>query len=445
MKKPVKFLLIALVITAALLLSACGSSGEPARSATTDGGDGGDFASAADAMESSEMTRKSFGLAPSPLAQGIASVESAFSNDSPAPPPAPAASAPAGASGAAGPAGTAGPVGAPGPAGPAQPPSQPGLPGLAGQSGPAAERKIIFIASLSIEVEQVEAAVDRARAVAESLGGFVEHLSSSGGSETPRADLTIRIPQTGFSDALERIESLGEVQFRNLGSEDVTEQFIDLGARLKSSMAEEKSLLALLERSNSVTEILTVERELTRVRADIERAQGRLNFLERRVDLATIQVSLFLPGSGPSNPPVANFTIDASDVSDQVNRLKSYVAGLGGAMDQVYLYTNEGGERAEVTFRVFSQDFYQASAFIEDQGKLRSRNIREGILILTGEETPRAKRPDARIDVVYLDESFDFQPWMAIFGIVLALALAGAMAVLLRVAYRRGRRRGSFI
>ncbi len=287
--------------------------------------------------------------------------------------------------------------------------------------------------------------MDRARAVAESLGGFVEHLSSSGGSETPRADLTIRIPQTGFSDALEHIESLGEVQFRNLGSEDVTEQFIDLGARLKSSMAEEKSLLALLERSNSVTEILTVERELTRVRADIERAQGRLNFLERRVDLATIQVSLFLPGSGPSNPPVANFTMDASDVSDQVSQLKGYVAGLGGAIDQVYLSTNEGGERAEVTFRVFSQDFYQASAFIEDQGKLRSRNIREGILILTGEETPRAKRPDARIDVVYLDESFDFQPWMAIFGIVLALALAGAMAVLLRIAYRRGRRRGSFI
>ncbi len=433
MKKPVKFLLIALVITAALLLSACGSSDEPARSVTTDGGDGGNFASADDGMESSEMVRESFGLAPSPLARGIASVESAFSNDSPAPPPAPSASAPAGASGAAGP---AGPAGARGPAGPAQPPSQP---------GPVAERKIIFIASLSIEVEEVEAAVDRARAVAESLGGFVEHLSSSGGSETPRADLTIRIPQTGFSDALEHIESLGEVQFRNLGSEDVTEQFIDLGARLKSSMAEEKSLLALLERSNSVTEILTVERELTRVRADIERAQGRLNFLERRVDLATIQVSLFLPGSGPSNPPVANFTMDASDVSDQVSQLKGYIAGLGGAIDQVYLATNEVGERAEVTFRVFSQDFYQASAFIEDQGKLRSRNIREGILILTGEETPRAKRPDARIDVVYLDESFDFQPWMAIFGIVLALALAGAMAVLLRIAYRRGRRRGSFI
>ena len=197
----------------------------------------------------------------------------------------------------------------------------------------------------------------------------MEHLSSSGGSETPRADLTIRIPQTGFSDALEHIESLGEVQFRNLGSEDVTEQFIDLGARLKSSMAEEKSLLALLERSNSVTEILTVERELTRVRADIERAQGRLNFLERRVDLATINVSLFLPGSGPSNPPVANFTMDASDVSDQVSQLKGYVAGLGGAIDQVYLSTNEGGERAEVTFRVFSQDFYPGVGVYRGPGK----------------------------------------------------------------------------
>ena len=182
MKKPVKFLLIALVITAALLLSACGSSDEPARSVTTDGGDGGNFASADDGMESSEMVRKSFGLESSPLARGIASVESAFSNDSPASPPPPSASAPAGASGAAGP---AGPAGARGPAGSAQPPSQPSQPGLAGQSGPAAERKIIFIASLSIEVEEVEAAVDRARAVAESLGGFVEHLSSSGGSETP--------------------------------------------------------------------------------------------------------------------------------------------------------------------------------------------------------------------------------------------------------------------
>ena len=429
MKKPVKFLLIALVITAALLLLACGSSDEPARSVTNDGGDGGNFAVADEGVESAEMVRESFGLDQSPLARGIASVESAFSNDSPAPPPAQ-------------PAATAAPAGAAGPAGPSlpdRPPSQPG------QSGPAGERKIIFIASLSIEVEEVEAAVDRARAVAESLGGFVEHLSSSGGSETPRADLTIRVPQTGFSDALEHIESLGEVQFRNLGSEDVTEQFIDLGARLKSSLAEEKSLLALLERSNSVTEILTVERELTRVRADIERAQGRLNFLERRVDLATINVSLFLPGSGPSNPPVANFTMDASDVSDQVSQLKDYIAGLGGAIDQVYLSTNEGGERAEVTFRVFSQDFYQASAFIEDQGKLRNRNIREGILILTGEETPRAKRPDARIDVVYLDESFDFQPWMLVFGIVLVLALAGLMAVLLRIAYLRGRRRGSFI
>ena len=429
MKKPVKFLLIALVITAALLLLACGSSDESARSVTTGGGDGDNFAVADEGVESAEMVRKSFGLDQSPLARGIASVESAFSNDSPAPPPAQPAAAAA-------PAGAAGPAG---PSLPDRPPSQPG------QSGPAGERKIIFIASLSIEVEEVEAAVDRARAVAESLGGFVEHLSSSGGSATPRADLTIRIPQAGFSDALEYIESLGEVQFRNLGSEDVTEQFIDLGARLKSSLAEEKSLLALLERSNSVTEILTVERELARVRADVERAQGQLNFLERRVDLATIHVSLFLPGSGPSNPPVANFTIDASDVSDQVNRLKGYVAGLGGAIDQVYLSTDEGGERAEVTFRVFSQDFYQASAFIEDQGKLRNRNIREGILILTGEETPRAKRPDARIDVVYLDESFDFQPWMVVFGIVLALALAGLMAVLVRIAYRRGRRRGSFI
>jgi hypothetical protein len=101
-----------------------------------------------------------------------------------------------------------------------------------------AQRMVISTASISVEVEMTQAATNKVRAIAESLGGFVEQLSSSGGSERQQAHMTIRVPQTQFFTALERIEALGKVQSRNLGSEDVSEQFIDLEARLKSALRE---------------------------------------------------------------------------------------------------------------------------------------------------------------------------------------------------------------
>ena len=141
------------------------------------------------------------------------------------------------------------------------------------------QRKVISVASVSIEVEVVEAAVTEVRVIAESLGGFVEQLSSSGEPDRQQAHVTVRVPQAQFFTALERIDALGEVQSRTVGSEDVSEQFIDLEARLKSSLREEQSFLSLLGRTETVGEILTIERELSRVRSEIERLQGRLNFL----------------------------------------------------------------------------------------------------------------------------------------------------------------------
>ena len=82
------------------------------------------------------------------------------------------------------------------------------------------------------------------------------------------------MPQAQFSPAVDRIESVGKVRSKNLGSEDVSERFIDLQARLKSSLREEESLLSLLGRTTTVSEVLAIERELTRVRSSIERFQG---------------------------------------------------------------------------------------------------------------------------------------------------------------------------
>ena len=428
MKKLIGFLVIALIATSALLL-ACGSSDEMPRlerailtgQQGSSGADGA-FGAADEAMESEDylMTRESYGLSQSPLTRGISLIGDTFTNNNAAAIATPAPMAPG-----------------------SQMPAPEGGEGSGKDTLQTVGRKVISIARVSIEVEAVEPSVGQIRAIAESVGGFVEQLSSSGGSENPRAELTVRVPQDQFEPALGRIEGLGDVESRNLGSEDVTEQFIDLSARLRSSKREEESLLALLERSSTVTEILTVERELARVRSDIERAQGQLNFLERRVDLATIHVSLFPPGARPTNPPVASYRLDVSDVPERVARLKDFVAGLGGEIDQVYLATYEHEERAEVAFRVFVQDFDRTAEFIEDQGDVRFRELREGINPKEG--APRAKRPNARVEVTYMDRPFSVN-WLApVIIIVVVLALAGVVAYLMRLTYRRGRTRGSFI
>ena len=112
----------------------------------------------------------------------------------------------------------------------------------------------------------------------------------------------MRVPGDRFLDALDGIERLGKAVGQTLGQRDVTGEAIDLEARLRSERSAEQSLLKLLDRAVSVSDVLTVERELKRVRADIERLQGQLEFIQRSVALATITVSFVLP---PGSVPVA--------------------------------------------------------------------------------------------------------------------------------------------
>ena len=87
----------------------------------------------------------------------------------------------------------------------------------------AAERKVISTAFMAIEVALVDAATTQVRDISENLGGFLENLNSSGVDEGQQANMTVRVPQAQFSSAVEQIESVGKVQSKNLGSEDVSE------------------------------------------------------------------------------------------------------------------------------------------------------------------------------------------------------------------------------
>ncbi len=294
-----------------------------------------------------------------------------------------------------------------------------------------ADRQIISQASLSVEVEDVAGAVAQVRVIAETRGGFISQVATSGTPGRQRSDLVVRVPQGEFFDTLEGIKRLGKVWSENAGSEDVTEQFIDLEARLRSALREEQSLLSLLERADTVSNILTIERELARVRSDIERLQGQINYLSRRVDLATISVALFPPEERLAEPPYGSLNMEVEDVSASVDEVKALVDRVGGELEGVFLSVSNGREQAEIEFRVLAKDFSAALSQVEGQGKVTYKEIRESTGMVESEE------PDSRLTVFLMEGESSLGRWLLIGG---ASVVGGVLLLLLvYVVYRRVR------
>ena len=290
-----------------------------------------------------------------------------------------------------------------------------------------AERRVISTGFVSVEVEDVPAAAEQVRIAAESLGGFVENSVVSGDDEQAFADVTIRVPQDVFLDALDRIRRIGEVHSEDLRAQDVTEQFIDLNARLRSALRTEGSLLGLLDRATDVEDVIAIERELSRVRADIERLQGQLNFLERRVALATLSVSLFTPSAARTEPPSAYFGIESDDVAGDIAAVESVAASLGGLIDSSVITVDDGEASGFAEIRVPRGDFARAVRAVDAIGDVRSKTVRTG----EGADDPAAAygdQPDARIDVQLQESSDGGEIAIAVLlvvAIVLGLSIVG--------------------
>lgn len=135
--------------------------------------------------------------------------------------------------------------------------------------------------------ERLRRVVDLARA----HGGFV--LSTSTQERGVRsATVVLRVPAEGFEDALADARSLGEVVREQVSGEDVSQEFVDLDARLRNFEAQESVLLDLMAKSASVADTLRVQRELQDVQLEIERLRGRLRYLRDQTDLSTITVTI---------------------------------------------------------------------------------------------------------------------------------------------------------
>ena len=168
----------------------------------------------------------------------------------------------------------------------------------------AMNRKIIRNADLTIEVAAPTDAQRKIISIAESLGGFVvtseskQRESGDPAKQELEVNLVVRIPALQFGSALDQIRGTGNrVIQEKITGQDVTEEFIDLEARIKTQKALELQFLEIMKQANKVADALEVQRQIADVRTEIEKLDGRKRFLENRASLSTITISLKSPSA----------------------------------------------------------------------------------------------------------------------------------------------------
>lgn len=157
----------------------------------------------------------------------------------------------------------------------------------------AVERKIVKTGHITLEVADIAETMGKVAEVAGELGGYVVSSHKYEEEKETSGSIRIRVPADKFDEAFDRLRQLAiDVPYESTEARDVTEEYVDLQARLHNLKATEAQYLALLEKAETVEEMLEVQKALSDVRGEIERIEGRIKYLERTSDMALIEVTL---------------------------------------------------------------------------------------------------------------------------------------------------------
>ena len=170
----------------------------------------------------------------------------------------------------------------------------------------AMERKIIRNGEIAVVVKAYKPAREAIEAMLKKSRGYIANSRTEHSlDQVSSATLTLRVPARGFTPVMKALANLGVVQSEATTSQDITEKYYDIKARLGTARKLEKRLLELLQtRTDKVADLLQVERELARVREKVERFEGKLRLFDNLVDLCTITVNLTIRQKyTPPRPP----------------------------------------------------------------------------------------------------------------------------------------------
>lgn len=168
-----------------------------------------------------------------------------------------------------------------------------GVAQLVGRHLTSMPRNVVKSGSMTVQVDSVDQAEKQARSIAETLGGRVDRVTSADlASPQASMDMTLRVPVMKFEGAMEQLQALGTRLAKTVEVQDVTDQIIDFNARLKTMRVQEELVRSMLKRAGSLENSLTINNDLTRLRAEIESLDAKRSALASQAAFSTLELKL---------------------------------------------------------------------------------------------------------------------------------------------------------
>jgi len=197
---------------------------------------------------------------------------------------------------------------------------------------PAVGPSVIKTAEIQIEVGHgdLQSALNQSIERSTRNGGFVV-TSTIEESRQKSGSLVVRVPAEDFEDMLASLERLGNIEREVVAGRDVSEEFIDLGARIRNFQAQEAVVLRLMRNADSIDETIRIQNELQTIRLEIERLKGRLRFLRGQAEMASISVRFQEAGAAAKEAPKLGLLAEAwgRAIAAAVAIASAAIVGLG--------------------------------------------------------------------------------------------------------------------
>lgn len=166
---------------------------------------------------------------------------------------------------------------------------------------------VIKTGNMNVQVTDLDKAKEAVLQKVKANKGFTSAADYHDYSSSKQQNITIRVASSNFENLMKDLGSIGYIESQSQNSQDVSEEFVDIEARLKSKREVENRYTELLKTAKTVTEILEIENNLRVIREEIEAREGRLRYLKDQVSLSTINLTLTQKLENYSKPPERSF------------------------------------------------------------------------------------------------------------------------------------------
>ena len=244
---------------------------------------------------------------------------------------------------------------------------------------PPVAQKVIKTGTLSVEVQQYEDAQAKVDQLVKEHGGFVADMTTmeqTGGART--ATLIIRVAPERFDSLFAALKTVGRLEAENAKTADVTAEYVDLDARIHSlTIAEERlrDLLANKSFMDKIASLLEVERELTRVRSQIEQLEGQMRVMADRVAMSTITLTLREP---VRTVPTASLSVEVAALNDAYAALGAALESQGGRLLSGQTSKREDGTlQGDYSVQIGLPAFDALLTAVQALGRVEARQIKD--------------------------------------------------------------------